>query len=310
MLRLKWVESINECKELKDKLDAANKNVHLLNNKLSVARRWLDSEKQEKKKLESEKHALIQQLDDVRCIILSDPYYKLSTETQEKLSFLHGILPISPNYYNLSGCKRLKSFIESDSASDVTNISISRSKDDLDDEFISMYKIRKGLKYSRKSPQIKEPDSFIFTDYLQSATPCRESNSSSDKFIKRVKYENEKNCDSPTVKRIGSRHHNFIRKSFLMPEYCSWCTGKIGFRHTALKCSECNIITHAECWNKIPLPCIPAMATPVRNSCLRFITDYTTNSAPMIPPIVICCVKEIESRGLIQAGLYRYLLII
>lgn len=51
--------------------------------------------------------------------------------------------------------------------------------------------------------------------------------------------------------------------------------------------------------------CMPTTGTPVSKGALGYLTDYVPTIAPFIPPLIVYCVNEIESRGLNEEGLYR-----
>ncbi|XP_014351732.1 rac GTPase-activating protein 1 [Latimeria chalumnae] len=111
-------------------------------------------------------------------------------------------------------------------------------------------------------------------------------------------------CSTPQSNG-GVRLHEFVSKTVIKPESCVPCGKRIKFGKLALKCRDCRVVAHPECRDRCPLPCIPTLGgTPVRigDGCLA---DFVSNSAPMIPSIVVHCVNEIEQRGLSETGLYR-----
>ncbi|KAG8198750.1 hypothetical protein JTE90_023513 [Oedothorax gibbosus] len=101
-----------------------------------------------------------------------------------------------------------------------------------------------------------------------------------------------------------SRTHAFVQKTIIRQEKCYPCGKQIKFCNKALKCSDCRITSHPECKDKCPLPCIPVTFTPTKD-IMGTLADYTSNTAPMIPSIIVQCVNEIECRGLNETGLYR-----
>lgn len=51
----------------------------------------------------------------------------------------------------------------------------------------------------------------------------------------------------------------------IKPESCVPCGKRIKFGKISLKCRDCRVVTHPECRERCPLPCIPNMAgTPVK----------------------------------------------
>ncbi|XP_046882405.1 rac GTPase-activating protein 1-like [Hypomesus transpacificus] len=108
----------------------------------------------------------------------------------------------------------------------------------------------------------------------------------------------------PKVIRAGPKHE-FIPKTVIKSEFCVPCGRKTKFGKLYLKCQDCRMVTHPECRDRCPLPCNPSTGgTPVR-AVEATLADYAPSTFPMVPPLVICCVKEIERRGLHEVGLYR-----
>lgn len=103
----------------------------------------------------------------------------------------------------------------------------------------------------------------------------------------------------------GVRHHEFVSKTVIKPESCVPCGKRIKFGKISLKCRDCRVVSHPECRDRCPLPCIPALhATPVKIG-EGVLSDYVPETSPMIPPLVVHCISEIEQRGLHEPGLYR-----
>ncbi|XP_014841254.1 PREDICTED: rac GTPase-activating protein 1 isoform X1 [Poecilia mexicana] len=103
----------------------------------------------------------------------------------------------------------------------------------------------------------------------------------------------------------GIRLHEFVSKTVIKPESCVPCGKRIKFGKISLKCRDCRVVSHPECRERCPLPCIPNMGgTPIKIG-EGVLSDYVPDTAPMIPPLVVHCVSEIEQRGLHEAGLYR-----
>uniref|UniRef100_A0A8D3CLD3 Rac GTPase-activating protein 1 n=1 Tax=Scophthalmus maximus TaxID=52904 RepID=A0A8D3CLD3_SCOMX len=103
----------------------------------------------------------------------------------------------------------------------------------------------------------------------------------------------------------GVRLHEFVSKTVIKPESCVPCGKRIKFGKISLKCRDCKVVSHPECRERCPLPCIPNLgATPVKIG-EGVLADYVPDTSPMIPPLVVHCISEIEQRGLREAGLYR-----
>ncbi|KAF6207439.1 hypothetical protein GE061_018682 [Apolygus lucorum] len=111
-------------------------------------------------------------------------------------------------------------------------------------------------------------------------------------------------CAPLKMDAIRSRPHNFVQKAVLKGETCNACNRRIRFASQDFKCRDCKALVHSYCIIRAPLPCVPLGTTPGKKEGGR-IGDYTPLTAPMVPPLVVHCIKEIEFRGLNEVGLYR-----
>ncbi|OBS79500.1 hypothetical protein A6R68_18105 [Neotoma lepida] len=86
----------------------------------------------------------------------------------------------------------------------------------------------------------------------------------------------------------------------IKPESCVPCGKRIKFGKLSLKCRDCRLVSHPECRDRCPLPCIsPLVGTPVKIG-EGMLADFVSQTSPMIPAIVVSCVNEIEQRGLTE----------
>uniref|UniRef100_A0A3Q3F1E8 Rac GTPase-activating protein 1 n=1 Tax=Kryptolebias marmoratus TaxID=37003 RepID=A0A3Q3F1E8_KRYMA len=133
-----------------------------------------------------------------------------------------------------------------------------------------------------------------------------ESVKSEDVFKPPENPEAELRAEASTPQSKGGvRLHEFVSKTVIKPESCVPCGKRIKFGKISLKCRDCKVVSHPECRERCPLPCIPNLGgTPVRIG-EGVLADYVPDTSPMIPPLVVHCVNEIEHRGLHEAGLYR-----
>nr|XP_057908400.1 rac GTPase-activating protein 1 [Doryrhamphus excisus]XP_057908401.1 rac GTPase-activating protein 1 [Doryrhamphus excisus] len=129
---------------------------------------------------------------------------------------------------------------------------------------------------------------------------------SEDVFKPPSKPEVDKLTETSTPqKNAGVRQHEFVSKTVIKPESCVPCGKRIKFGKFALKCRDCRVVSHPECRERCPLPCIPSLgATPVKIG-EGVLADYVPDISPKIPPLVVHCIGEIEQRGMHEAGLYR-----
>lgn len=133
-----------------------------------------------------------------------------------------------------------------------------------------------------------------------------ESVKSEDVFKQPGKPEREIRPEPSTPQSSGGvRLHEFVSKTVIKPESCVPCGKRIKFGKISLKCRDCRVVTHPECRERCPLPCIPNFGgTPVKIG-EGTLADYVSVTSPMIPPLVVHCINEIEQRGLRETGLYR-----
>ncbi|KAL1418363.1 hypothetical protein MTO96_005737 [Rhipicephalus appendiculatus] len=114
---------------------------------------------------------------------------------------------------------------------------------------------------------------------------------------------------SNSAEKLLSRQHTFCPKTVIKTETCGPCGKRIKFYKTLFRCSRCNAICHPECKHQVPLPCIPAVATPKRSGAGShrgtLISDHAPSTAPMVPALVVHCIQEVERRGLDCVGIYR-----
>uniref|UniRef100_A0A0A9W1E4 Rac GTPase-activating protein 1 n=1 Tax=Lygus hesperus TaxID=30085 RepID=A0A0A9W1E4_LYGHE len=112
-------------------------------------------------------------------------------------------------------------------------------------------------------------------------------------------------CSPFKMNSIKNRPHNFVQKAVLKGEVCNACNRRIRFASVDYKCKDCKALIHSYCLARAPLPCVPLGVTPGKKEKGGKIGDFTPLTAPMVPPLVIHCIKEIEARGLNEVGLYR-----
>uniref|UniRef100_A0A669CJK4 Rac GTPase activating protein 1 n=1 Tax=Oreochromis niloticus TaxID=8128 RepID=A0A669CJK4_ORENI len=121
-----------------------------------------------------------------------------------------------------------------------------------------------------------------------------ESVKSEDVFKQPANPEGEmKAAPSTPQSNGGVRLHEFVSKTVIKPESCVPCGKRIKFGKISLKCRDCRVVSHPECRERCPLPCIPNLGgTPVRigEVCNKIFTLHVQ-------------IKNVFP--LTQAGLYR-----
>lgn len=106
-------------------------------------------------------------------------------------------------------------------------------------------------------------------------------------------------------KNLNTRPHSFIHKTSICPDACNYCGKRLKFGKVNSKCQDCRASCHLECEGLLPLPCIPVGNTSAVKGAMGTIADYTPMTSPMVPSIIVHCIREIESRGLTEIGIYR-----
>lgn len=104
------------------------------------------------------------------------------------------------------------------------------------------------------------------------------------------------------------QEHKFTRKKTFKPESCGPCGAKISFYGSVAKCEHCGVISHPECQDKCPLPCVKITAPTTRSRSKKIlISDYVNSDADLkVPALIVHCCNEIEKNYNIEtSGLYR-----
>ncbi|CAH0715793.1 unnamed protein product, partial [Brenthis ino] len=103
--------------------------------------------------------------------------------------------------------------------------------------------------------------------------------------------------------RPHARQHVFAAKHFYKRETCGPCGKTIWFGKLGVKCEHCRAQAHAECRERLPLPCVPPGKLHAAQE--GSIADYAPSTPPMVPALLVHCINEVERRGLSERGLYR-----
>ncbi|KAM6460509.1 rac GTPase-activating protein 1-like isoform 1-T4 [Liasis olivaceus] len=98
------------------------------------------------------------------------------------------------------------------------------------------------------------------------------------------------------------QQHQFASKTVIRLDWCAVCKSRLRFGKMALKCRSCQLLIHPECQEHCPSLCVPGAHPRMKEGVLA---DFAPSKPPLVPPIVIQCVVQVEKRGLQEAGLYR-----
>ncbi|KAM9010410.1 rac GTPase-activating protein 1-like [Ara ararauna] len=98
--------------------------------------------------------------------------------------------------------------------------------------------------------------------------------------------------------------HQFTSKMVIRSEPCGVCSSRIRFGKAAIKCHQCQLLLHPKCQEQCPSPCVPR---PRHHAWPRegVVADFAPTTPPVVPALVVQCVTEVETRGLMETGLYR-----
>lgn len=119
-----------------------------------------------------------------------------------------------------------------------------------------------------------------------------------------VKSVSNVSSKSPAI----MKQHSFISKKQFTPDVCGPCGGKIKFFKVVLKCENCGVVSHPECKDLCPLPCVKIRVPNVRSNLKKtIVSDYVNSDAvPQVPALIVHCCNEIERVDNIKTvGLYN-----
>ncbi|XP_046391617.1 rac GTPase-activating protein 1-like [Ischnura elegans] len=165
--RLQWCAAVEECKRLQAALAKSQKEMSASENKIQSARRMLDQERKRRRRIELENQALERQMALIRDLLVPQQN-QLNEETKEKLALLNSTVKNTRNSRAGLDDDRLKTITEFDTTGSIlSDLSFSRSEDDLDNSFL-----RSGKKWKSQRPSLDSGEA-------QAAKRRRSSSSSS-----------------------------------------------------------------------------------------------------------------------------------
>uniref|UniRef100_I3KIT6 Rac GTPase-activating protein 1 n=1 Tax=Oreochromis niloticus TaxID=8128 RepID=I3KIT6_ORENI len=300
--RRKWLKTEHElgsCKEMLRKTETERGSLEV---KLKHARNQVDVEIRRRQKAEADCETLDRQIQLIRDLLTSEGSsnsIQLSAEQRSALAFLNTNCQTTAN---LNTSRRLMTIDESGSIlSDI-------SYDKTDDSLVSVSLLHGNEAIVTKTTVTVPANggSVEAVSTIETVPYWTRSRRKTGKMSQPANPEGEmKAAPSTPQSNGGVRLHEFVSKTVIKPESCVPCGKRIKFGKISLKCRDCRVVSHPECRERCPLPCIPNLGgTPVRIG-EGVLADYVPDTSPMIPPIVVHCISEIEQRGLHEAGLYR-----
>uniref|UniRef100_A0A8C6MCX1 Rac GTPase-activating protein 1 n=1 Tax=Nothobranchius furzeri TaxID=105023 RepID=A0A8C6MCX1_NOTFU len=339
--RHKWLRTEQELGSCKEMLTKAEMERGSLDVKLKHARNQVDVEIRRRQKAEADCEILERQIQLIRDLLTSEGStnsIQLSAEQRSALAFLN---TNTQGTANQNTSRRLVTIDES--ASILSDISFDKTDDSLDWDSSTVRTVRLKKREKRRSSRNLIDGPPVLSKRSRSTGRTSERGNEAlgtkttvtvaanggpvDSFsIETVPYWtrsrrktgktfsiihyiltdfNVRPEPSTPQGKGGVRLHEFVSKTVIKPESCVPCGKRIKFGKISLKCRDCRVVSHPECRDRCPLPCIPNLGgTPVKIG-EGVLADYVSDASPMIPPLVVHCVNEIEQRGLHEAGLYR-----
>ncbi|KAG7221713.1 hypothetical protein INR49_000080 [Caranx melampygus] len=290
--RRKWLraeQDLGSCKEILTKTETERGALEV---KLKHARNQVDVEIRRRQKAEADCEKLDRQIQLIRELLTTEGSnsIQLSAEQRSALAFLNTNCHAAANLNTSRSAPREIMWMGNEALVTKTTVTVPANGGPV--EAVSTIETVPYWTRSRRRTAAMEWDS--------------ESVKSEDVFKQPANPEGEIRAQPSTPQSNGGvRLHEFVSKTVIKPESCVPCGKRIKFGKISLKCRDCRVVSHPECRERCPLPCIPNLgATPVKIG-EGVLADYVPDMSPMIPPLVVHCISEIEQRGLHEAGLYR-----
>uniref|UniRef100_A0A672YC70 Rac GTPase-activating protein 1 n=1 Tax=Sphaeramia orbicularis TaxID=375764 RepID=A0A672YC70_9TELE len=298
--RKKWLQAGEDLVSCKEMLAKAETERGALEVKLKHARNQVDVEIRRRQKAEAVYEKLERQLQLIRELLISDNgnSVHLSEEQRSALAFLSA----HSQAVKCDLCYRLTTIDES--ASLLSDISFDQTDDSLMNESIVA---KTTITVPVNGGAVEAVSTIETVPYWtrskkKNTTTTDQSETASDAPGTLISLP----AQTRTLRENGGgKKHHFIPKTVIKSEFCTPCGRRTKFGKMYLRCQDCRMVTHPDCRERCPLPCNPAaFSTPIRNTEAT-LADFAPVTSPMIPALVIYCIKEIEHRGLHEVGLYR-----
>lgn len=322
-LRYKLKQSEYELRKMQDKISSLQSENGRLDTKLKHINNLLNDALSARKRVEAEKDSLAKQIEIIKEVLLSDA--AVDNQTKQKLVTLSSTCKLnSPPRLNTieESMGSLFSLSDIDQTDEDLDLHRSRGKRRSSERRSSNKK--KRLEESEKSAtKVKEIGDMpvMNVDYTSTSEqtgsspeiPAYQNRQTDSASAQSKEYPYDLRRSNTGSLSLGTpvglsgkkvRNHVFVTKTVMNRVKCNPCGRYIGYVKQVLKCQNCRVVCHPECKEKCPTPCFPIVNTPTKGNP-GTIADYTSSTSPMIPPLIVHCVNEIESRGLKEIGLYR-----
>uniref|UniRef100_A0A8C7ZGU3 Rac GTPase-activating protein 1 n=1 Tax=Oryzias sinensis TaxID=183150 RepID=A0A8C7ZGU3_9TELE len=293
--RKKWLlvgDELGSCKEMLAKAETERGALEV---RLKHARNQVDVEIRRRQKAEAVYEKLERQLQLIRDLLVSEnngSSVHLSEEQRSALAFLsaHSLTRIE------------------ESGSLLSDISYDQTDESLDWDSSAMKNVRLRKRPKRVTPRhhslrsLDDVKHYFCVLQVNESIVAKTTITTNGGVVEAVS----------TIEAVPYWTQPVNLTRFLIPalqviksEFCGPCGRRTKFGKLYLRCQDCRVVAHPECRDLCPLPCNPpAVATPIRNTEAT-LADFAPATPPMIPPLILYCIKEIERRGLHEVGLYR-----
>ncbi|XP_055301048.1 rac GTPase-activating protein 1-like [Sitodiplosis mosellana] len=119
-----------------------------------------------------------------------------------------------------------------------------------------------------------------------------------------TKTSNRPSYEENSKYKLQNCNHTFIHQFASRSVDCFHCSKKFNFGILAFKCTSCGVFVHHNCKSLLKSR-TKAQRHMKSNTKEYFISDYVTSYGPSVPPLIVHCVNEVETRGLSERGIYR-----
>lgn len=111
--------------------------------------------------------------------------------------------------------------------------------------------------------------------------------------------------DSDVLPVVYEKPHKFKVHTFKGLNWCELCANFLwGFTAQGVKCEDCGFQAHNKCSELVPAKCVPDLKK-LRGVFGIDLTTVITAHQCVVPFVIKRCVEEVESRGMLQEGIYR-----
>uniref|UniRef100_A0A3P8ZX25 Rac GTPase-activating protein 1 n=1 Tax=Esox lucius TaxID=8010 RepID=A0A3P8ZX25_ESOLU len=318
--RRKWLqreEELGACKEVLTKTETERGSLEV---KLKHARNQVDVEIRRRQRAEGDYEKLERQIQLIRDLLVaesSSSSVHLSEEQRSALAFLNA-------HSQASSVVSFRLATIDESASLLSDISYDKTDDSLDWDSSVMRTVRLRKRQKRVNDSVVTkttitvpvnggPVEAVSTIEMVPGYWTRSRKTTGETCVPVHSLVHVRSHLLPETFRshcpakVGARKHEFLGRTVIKSESCVPCGRKTKFGKLYLRCQNCRLVAHPECRDRCPLPCNPLLtgSSPARGKEPSSLVDFAPITAPMVPDLVVHCVKEIELRGLREAGLYR-----